>query len=86
MITILEESTDDFITINEINNKAFGQPEEGNVIENIRKSDVQILSLVAEIDHKIVGHISYREAEITHNNGRLAGMGLASIAVLPEYQ
>ncbi len=86
MITIRVENKDDLITIKEINNKAFGQPEEGNIIDKIRASGSQILSLVAEIDQKIVGHIFYSEAEIEHDNERIIGMGLAPMAVLPEYQ
>lgn len=86
MITIREENKNDLVTIKKINDKAFGQPQEGNVIDKIRESDSLVLSLVAEIDNNIVGHIFYSTAEIECNNERIAGMGLAPMAVLPEYQ
>lgn len=86
MITIREENNNDLIIIKEINDKAFGQPHEGNVVDKIRESDSQILSLVAEIDNTTVGHIFYSEAEIEHNNEKIIGMGLAPMAVLPKYQ
>jgi len=86
MITIRPENKEDLSTIKNVNDEAFGQPEEGNVINEIRKSDSQILSLVAEIEGSIVGHIFYSEAKIDCNNVSIKGMGLAPMAVLPEYQ
>lgn len=86
MIIIREESKNDLIAIKQINDKAFGQPEEGKVIDKLRESDSQVLSLVAEIDNNIVGHIFYSTAVLKGNNERIAGMGLAPMAVLPEYQ
>lgn len=86
MISIREENKNDLVKIKEINNKAFDQPQEGNVIDKIRESDSEILSLVAEIDGNLVGHIFYSEAEIECNNKKLKGMGLAPMAVLPKYQ
>ena len=86
MITIREENENDLIIIKKINDKAFGQPQEGIVIDKIRESDSPVLSLVAEIDNTIVGHIFYSASEIECNNEIIAGMGLAPMAVLPEYQ
>jgi len=86
MITIREENKNDLITIKKINDKVFGQSQEGDIIDKIRESDSQVLSLIAEIDNNIVGHIFYSTAEIEFNNERIAGMGLAPMAVLPEYQ
>ena len=86
MITIREENINDFITIKNINDKAFGQPEEGYIIGKIRESDSPILSLVAEKDNTIVGHIFYSEAKIRFNDKTITGMGLAPMAVLPAYQ
>ncbi|MDN5215062.1 N-acetyltransferase [Fulvivirgaceae bacterium BMA12] len=86
MITIREESNGDLIAIRKINDKAFGRPQEGRVIDKLRESDSQVLSLVAEIDNNIVGHIFYSTAVIACNNERIVGMGLAPMAVLPAYQ
>ncbi len=86
IVTIREESKNDFSAIKQTNDKAFGQSKEGKVIDKIRKSDSQMLSLVAEINNTIVGHIFYSTAEIMHNDESIVGMGLAPIAVLPEYQ
>mgnify|MGYP001406246753 CR=1 FL=1 len=86
MITIREENKNDLHTIKNINDKAFNQQEEGIIIDKIRKSNSQILSLVAEKDNKTVGHIFYSQAEIDCNNETIIGMGLAPMAVLPKFQ
>lgn len=86
MITIRKENKNDFEPIKQINDKAFGQPQEGIVVNKLRELDTNALSLVAEIDGKLVGHIFYSTAEIEFKNERIVGMGLAPVAVLPEYQ
>ncbi len=86
MITIREENESDLITIKKINDRAFGQTQEGHVIGKIRASGTPVLSLVAEIDNTTVGHIFYSTSEIKCNNKRITGMGLAPMVVLPKYQ
>lgn len=86
MILIREENTNDYAAIKNVNDKAFNQPQEGNIIDKLRHSGVQQLSLVAETDGKIVGHIFFSPAEAEGKNGKITGTGLAPMAVLPEYQ
>jgi putative acetyltransferase len=45
-----------------------------------------LLSLVATSDDSIVGHILFSPATIEHDGNVLEGMGLAPMAVSPEYQ
>jgi putative acetyltransferase len=80
----------DYKKITEVNNLAFGQENEANLIAEIRKSKRYIpeLSLVAEVDTNIVGHIllSYIDLIIEESTGILPVLGLAPIAVLPQFQ
>lgn len=85
-INIREEKPADHDAIRLVNDKAFGQPQEGNVIEKIRNIGCRILSLVAEVDHKIVGHIFFSPVKIDERPEIAHGMGLAPMAVLPGYQ
>lgn len=57
---------------------------EHNLVNALRKSQAYIseLSLVAEADGKIVGHIMFTKAQI----GNSVVLALAPLAVLPEYQ
>ena len=86
MIQIRKEKDSDFEAIKFVNDQAFKQPLEGNIVEKIRNTDSEILSLVAETDNQIVGHIFFSCAEITDHPEIKKGMGLAPMAVLPEYQ
>ena len=83
---IRKEEERDFVSIKMINDLAFCQSQEGNVINKVRESDTHALSMVAELDDKIVGHIFYSTAIIECNNEMIIGMGLAPMSVLPEYQ
>src|SRR5690606_36333808 len=73
----------------EVNNLAFGQPNKGKLVENLRKNPKFIpeLSLVAEIDWKIAGHILFFPVVIKlENSEEKEIMSLAPVAVLPEFQ
>ncbi len=86
MVTIREEQKGDEAQIREVNEITFGQPNEANIVDKLRIScDVQI-SLVAEVDNKIVGHILFTPVTIENKEGEIEGMGLAPMAVLPEFQ
>jgi putative acetyltransferase len=82
-ILIKEERASDFQQIAEINNQAFNRDVEGKLVELLRKADCEIISLVAEVNKQIVGHIMFSPVEIEN---KTEGMILAPIAVLPEFQ
>ena len=86
MIKIREEKAEDYDAVREINDKAFGQVEEGRIVDKIREACEEIISLVAVEGEKVVGHIFFSPTEITHNGKTIKGMGLAPMAVHPDYQ
>ena len=81
-IEIREERPADISAIRDVNRRAFGQDEEADIVDALRSHGAASLSLVAILDEHVVGHIMYSPVEI----GQLVGMGLAPMAVLPEYQ
>lgn len=87
-IIIRNERKNDYDEIRKINDLAFGQENEGKMIESLRKtSDYNdSLSLVAEIKDKIVGHILFYPIEIKNEKGGYTVLSLAPMAVHPEYQ
>lgn len=87
-ILIRNERKNDYDQITKINDLAFGQKNEGKMIEALRKtSDYNyLLSLVAEIKHKIVGHILFYPIKIRNKANKCTVLSLAPIAVHPEYQ
>jgi len=85
-IKIRAEKSDDHDAVKDLNDRAFNQSQEGIIVGKITNSGASILSLVAEIDKKIVGHILFSPAQFEEFPGITGGMGLAPMAVLPGYQ
>ena len=86
MLLIRKETEKDYNAIKEVNNQAFSQAIEGNIIDKIRISDPKALSLVATLEDKVVGHIFFSSAWIHEKPEIKNGMGLAPMAVLPKFQ
>ena len=87
MITICEEQHQDIHAIREVNIQAFGQNQEADLVDTIRRSCNDLISLVAVIKSTIVGHIFFSPVTIESKaNKTIQGMGLAPMAVLPAFQ
>ena len=85
MITIRPETSEDFPHVRRVNELAFGQPSEADLVEALRQAGVESLSLVAE-DEAVVGHILFTPVVIESAGRKIIGMGLAPMAVLPDRQ
>jgi putative acetyltransferase len=86
-ITIRKEEEKDYKKVYEVNLLAFQQENESKLIEKIRKGEnfIPELSLVAEIDDEIVGHILFSRIKIV-GNSIFESLALAPMAVIPEFQ
>jgi putative acetyltransferase len=82
LLEIREERPDDFAAISDVNRRAFGQEQEGNIVDALRSNGAALLSLVATLDDRVVGHIMYSPATI----GDVTGAALGPMAVVPEHQ
>ena len=85
MITIRPERLEDTSRVRHVNELAFGQPAEADLVERLRQACTDSLSLVAE-DDAVVGHILFTSVVVESAGRRILGMGLAPLAVLPERQ
>lgn len=92
-ITIRKEEVKDFKAVFNLIEKAFESEQMSNhkeqfLVERLRKSDTFIseLSLVAEIDGKIVGHILTTKLKIKNKTNEFRSLALAPVSVLPEFQ
>ena len=81
-IEIREEQPDDIPAIQDVNRRAFGQDQESNLVDALRTNHAVLLSLVATLGDRVVGHILYSPAVI----GGVEGAALAPMAVVPEHQ
>lgn len=80
---IRKEKDSDAIYIAYIHQQAFEGPDEARIVDALRNNHSLKISLVCEVDGKIVGHIAY--SPIYHNE-EIIGLGLAPVAVLPKCQ
>ncbi|CAB5089930.1 hypothetical protein D3OALGA1CA_839 [Olavius algarvensis associated proteobacterium Delta 3] len=86
MATIRSEKPEDIAAIRRLIEKAFGQSAEADIVDRLRESCPETISLVAEDNSGLVGHILFSPAEILSMGTRVEGMGLAPMVVLPERQ
>lgn len=86
-LTIRKEEEKDYKNVYEVNCLAFQQESESKLIEKIRKGEnfVPELSLVAEIDDEIVGHILFSRIKVV-GDSVFDSLALAPMAVIPEFQ
>lgn len=86
MIVIREEKPEDIEAIRRINEEAFGQPAEADIIDKLREACENFLSIVAVQGEEVIGHIFFSPASIGGEGVALevSGMGLAPMAVYPR--
>lgn len=72
--------------IRAVNEAAFGGTEEASLVESLRDAGQVLLSLVAETDALVVGHVLFSRMSIDTRAGSIPAVALAPVAVLPAYQ
>ena len=82
---IRAETEADRAAVRAVNEVAFDTPAEADLVEALHGKDVSLVSLVAEVDGKVVGHILFSPVLLTEH-AHLNVMGLAPMAVAPDYQ
>lgn len=72
------------ITISAFAGKSYSDQTEYLIIKRLRDAGALSLSLVAETDGKIVGHVAF--SVVTINGKNIGWYGLGPVSVLPEFQ
>ena len=83
LIEIREERPDDIFAVREVNRCAFEQEQESNIVDALRANGGALLSLVATMSDRVVGHIMYSPVTV---GDTVNGVALGPMAVLPEHQ
>ena len=86
LIAIREERPEDVDAIRAVNDQAFGQPQEGRLVDALRANGAVLLSRVATLNGRVVGHILYSPVTVGGNGAQVIGAGLGPMAVLPAFQ
>jgi putative acetyltransferase len=85
-MNIRSETTNDLGAIQNVHRLAFGQEAEGHLVDELRNSGYARLSLVAEENGKVVGHVLFSDLAIRTATGTIDSLALAPLAVVPEFQ
>lgn len=81
-VRIRAEEPADVDAIRDVNDRAFGGPNEGRIVDALRAHGSLVVSLVAISRGRIVGHVAYSPVRL----GDLVGAGLGPLAVVPGEQ
>ena len=84
-MNIRPETEKDKAAIQEINQSAFETFAEATLVDTLREQCHPMISLLAEEDRKVVGHIMFSPVTLSGSSD-LKIMGLAPMAVVPNYQ
>jgi len=83
-LLIRPELPADYTAVRQITAAAFETPGEANLVDALREQAEPYISLVAEVEGEIAGHIMFSPVTIEHYTGSF--MGLAPMAVAPACQ
>ena len=86
MISIRPEEAKDYDQVRAINLAAFEGGPEADLVDTLRSSCADYLSLVAAEAGELMGHIFFTPVTVEGPDGMIEGMGLAPMAVTPERQ
>lgn len=86
MITIRPEEPADVEVIHSIHQSAFPTEAEARLVDRLREDRKLALSLIAEVEDRMVGHVAFSPVCVEPQNSRNQGLGLGPVAVLPEWQ
>ena len=85
-VAIRPEVPRDVRAIFDVNARAFGQPAEAKLVDTLRAANAATLSLVAERDGRVVGHILFSPVRVEGEGASFVAQGLAPMAVDPDHQ
>jgi putative acetyltransferase len=85
-VLVREERPGDAAAIREVNRQAFGNATEADLVDLLRQTCPERLSLVAILGEEVVGHILFTPVLARAGEEPIEGMGLAPMAVLPPHQ
>lgn len=84
-VIVREERPDDVPAVRAVQLSAFETPAEADLVDALRQGAEHYVSLVAETDGEIVGHIAFTEMTLEPAREGLA-LGLSPLAVAPGRQ
>jgi putative acetyltransferase len=85
-LSVRPETLADAAAIRQVNAQAFGREVEADLVDALRGAGAAVLSLVAEADGEVVGHVLFSPLAIEAADGVREAVALAPLAVVRERQ
>ncbi len=86
-VEVREERPADAPAVYAVNAAAFETDAEARLVDALRANGGLVLSLVAEVDGRVQGHVAFSDVTVTAADGNVhRGVGLAPVAVAPQAQ
>lgn len=82
-VTVRIQTQADKPAVADLNTRAFGRPDEAQIIERLEREGDVLLQAVAEFDSRLVGHILFYPVGV---RGKLGAVGLGPMCVDPWLQ
>jgi putative acetyltransferase len=86
MVTVRAETPADRDAVRLVNERAFGSAAEADLVDALREGARPHVSLVAESEGRVVGHIFFSPVVIESGSGASEAFALGPMGVLPEFQ
>lgn len=86
IVEVRPETSDDHTQVRDVIVRAFGDNEAADLVDLLRSRGKAVISLVAVTSHRVIGHILFSAITISNAPPAFHGLGLAPLAVLPEFQ
>jgi putative acetyltransferase len=84
-VNVRLEDPGDRASIRAVNEAAFETQAEADLVDALREKSDALISLIAEVDERVVGHILFSPVSLA-GQPRASLMGLGPVAVLPQHQ
>ncbi len=85
-VHIRREDPSDRDAIRKVNHQAFGGNAEADLVNALRDDGFAAVSLIAEVDGEVVGHIMFSAIKIRTEKRAFESLSLAPMAVLARFQ
>jgi putative acetyltransferase len=85
-MNVREEIPADVGGIREVHCAAFGRDKEAQLVDRLRSDGLVTVSVVADDNRNVVGHVLFSELSIETKAGVLSAVALAPLAVIPTRQ
>ena len=85
-LIIRAERADDHEAVFAINSQVFETDGEAKLVNALRNAKIDLVSLVAKLSGKVVGHILFSPVSIEHTSSTMKAFGLGPMAISSDLQ